>query len=621
MTTTADWRRWSDLCVGRPMSAQDGATWCCALADGTRACATFANGAVIRGSITGAAASKPTIDMRRWEPFASLEALALRDVAVALEQWPVAALRNLSLVACNLTTLTALPPLVRVVSLTDSSLPSFPAAWLLAASAQLQSLALRRNQFGADTSFPVTTIQCNGLDAAMTAGVIDSPSLACRSCTTAPFCSDSMAPTVVQLLSSDEAGGRSNGGSVALLVIILVVVITALLVVFYWIRRRYRAAVATRPSDDTPIMAQPVYLASDRNLGSTRGPFQLISESLRGFGSTKSLMSSPGTTTDDSQMSPDAGMMGHLHLTSRGVTLKAHTVHKLPILQPKDIKVILPISAKCSMWIGRFKGREVVMKRVHAQEVGDAKIQTFVADVNAIAQLKHPHMLRLYGIARMNDFELCVVAELMSMGSLAQVLQTASLPLTWPQQICLAWQVASAVAYLHSTDDNHPRLWTLTSHHVLVNTQLVCKLNVFDFMANYEHVDAVVGTSFGSRTLAFEAPEVLSKGAPRGHATDVFALGVILSSIATRRHPYQSAIDRLGHVGSDVEILCRLPTAMPHEDHETFLRAPDAFTQLVSACLDWDPCMRPTAMSVVATLRALLDAAQAARPPPPATDV
>ncbi|OQR96606.1 protein kinase [Achlya hypogyna] len=608
---SADLRAFAGLCHGHAMAPRDADSWCCRT-DAAILCTTFTNGTALHGTVTGAVS--PLIDVRRWQTFPALQTLALVNVSVALSSLP-SSLHTLTLSSCNVTALSALPPALRSVALEDVVLATFPATWLLAATRQLQSITLTRTRYdGGRSVFAVSAEECDGLRVATAAGTLRSPWLACQQCASDPVCADGSPANVVSLRSSSDGSG--DHGSGAVLIVVLVVVITLLLLAFYVIRRRYRRAVATRPSDDTPIMAQPVYLASARQVpGSSRGPFQLVTESLRGFGSSKSLaVSSPGAT-DDSAASPDE-TAGHLFLTSRGISMKTHTVNHLPILQPKDIKVIIPISAKCSMWIGRFKGREVVMKRVHAQEVGDAKIQSFVADVNAIAKLKHPNVLKLYGIARMNDYELCVVAELMSMGSLAQVLQTADLPLTWPQQLSIGYQVAAAFAYLH---DGRPRPpVTLTTHHVLVNTQLACKLNVFDFMAGYERVDETVALSFGARTLGFEAPEVV-QGAARNAASDVYALGVILSSIATRRHPYQGWFDAWGHVQSDVAISTRPRSAMPHEEHETFLATPPAFQLLVGTCLDWDPTARPTTAALLAALRGQLDALQ--QPPPETASV
>ncbi|OQS04406.1 kinase, partial [Thraustotheca clavata] len=591
LTTSADGQRWQQLCHGL-LHWQNETIVCC---DG--ACATFTmlhdnQWMVTRGSITSAT------DVQQFCVFPTLDTLSVQDSVISIENLTgCQSLKRLSFVGCTLKEMDYLPLTLHELYVENSTIATFPAAWIAKASTHLESIVFNNNRFSSGVEFSVSKDQCTAIATASENGALHG--VQCQNCSLcSAYCTTNVNSYKILMSSETDA---SNSGSSTWLFVILVIVIVLLLLVFYFIRRRFRRVVGSRQSDDTPIMAQPMILSSSRGINSVRGPFQVITDSFRNLGSSKSLTaSSPDDTSDDID---NEAVLGSLYLTSRGLFMKTHSVKNLPLLQPRHIKTILPISSKCSLWIGRYKNREVVMKRVHAQDVGDAKIQSFVADINKIALLKHPSITRLYGIARMNDFELCVVAELMSMGSLSLVLQTTKLPLTWPQQLSIGWQIATAFAFLHTQSKSRAN-YTITAHHILVNTHLLCKLNAFDFMETYEYQDECVKHSFGCRTLAYEAPEILHNSSKHNAATDIFALGVILSSIATRRHPYQSWIDEFGHVASDIAILDRTDHQYPHENHQLFTSRPHFYQKLVTSCLDNDPSKRPSSCGNIPITRA-----------------
>ncbi|KAG9406516.1 hypothetical protein AC1031_002837 [Aphanomyces cochlioides] len=286
-------------------------------------------------------------------------------------------------------------------------------------------------------------------------------------------------------------------------------------------------------------------------------------------------------------------------------------VHTLPILDRSSVVVLSCLAIGGSMWTCKFEGRPAVVKRVQPAEMTTAEMDTFIADVNLIAQLVHPHIVKLHGIVHMAD-DVCVVAEYMERGSLGVVLHQKSLALSWAHQLRLCWQVVSALSFVHS-QSHYLRVKPWTTRSVLVDALLSAKLNVFDHMTNFRRDgkhEVALNLSFGKQVMAYEAPEVIFHDCARSSSGDIYSLGVILAEIATRRLPYQSWVEQDGYIGCDVRISENNPANLPHEGSAAFKATPVEFQRLVTACLNRDVLKRPLALNVAEDLQRLLDEAE-----------
>ncbi|RQM19442.1 hypothetical protein B5M09_010616 [Aphanomyces astaci] len=270
----------------------------------------------------------------------------------------------------------------------------------------------------------------------------------------------------------------------------------------------------------------------------------------------------------------------------------------VPTISPDHVKLLHSISR--TRFSGKFQGEKVVLKRWDAPN--QAAVASLVADIQAMAQLEHPQLLIVFGLVRFGEFDVSAVAEFMHCGSLPRVLFKHDVALSWPDQLSMCYQVAAALAYMHSQPNYSRGTNCLTSRDILVNSTLQCKLDVLDFV---QATPAITSPefSYGGASLAWEAPEVLTHNCARSSSAEMYSLGVILGEIVTRARPYQSWIQSVGTTVSDIRI--RDPTTMtwPHENHPELESSPRYFKALVAACLSRDVLRRPLAVNVAETLQ------------------
>lgn len=112
---------------------------------------------------------------------------------------------------------------------------------------------------------------------------------------------------------------------------------------------------------------------------------------------------------------------------------------------------------------------------------------------------------------------------------------------------------------------------------------------IIDFgIARPMDATGMTGTGTVLGTLAYMSPEQ-AQGEPVGPASDMFALGTVLTFAATGKNPF--AADTMG------AIVFRVISAAP--EVEGF---PDRFQPLIAACWNHDPNLRPTPGELIAAL-------------------
>ncbi|XP_070103625.1 protein-tyrosine kinase 6 isoform X2 [Equus caballus] len=158
---------------------------------------------------------------------------------------------------------------------------------------------------------------------------------------------------------------------------------------------------------------------------------------------------------------------------------------------------------------------------------------TFQAEIQAMKQLRHKHILALYAVASVGD-PVYIVTELMPKGSLLALLRDSdetALPVS--ELVDITWQVAEGMCYLESQNYIHR---DLAARNILVGENHICKVGDFglarlvkeDIYLSYDH----------NIPYKWTAPEALS----RGHysiKSDVWSFGILLHEIFSRgQMPY-----------------------------------------------------------------------------------
>jgi serine/threonine-protein kinase len=214
-------------------------------------------------------------------------------------------------------------------------------------------------------------------------------------------------------------------------------------------------------------------------------------------------------------------------------------------------------------------GRQVAVKVLAARFAGDADFRARVRrEAQAAARLSDPHITNVYDYAEAADGTPYVVMELVEGESLAAALARGPLP--WPAVVEIGAQVAGALAVAHARGLVHR---DVTPANIMLSPAGV---KVVDF-----GISAVAGERGGPviGTPAYLAPEQLA-GAPAQPATDVYALGLVLSRALA-------------------------PDARP----------PAALTAVLTHCLADDPARRPVSAEVARRLGALVPRPGGARVP------
>ena len=98
----------------------------------------------------------------------------------------------------------------------------------------------------------------------------------------------------------------------------------------------------------------------------------------------------------------------------------------------------------------QWRGLLVAVKKVDTRTVAPEIVDEFVAEADIMRQLRHPCITLFMGLS-LETNSLCIVTELVSRGSLFDILQDAELSgITWKRALQIAVDVASGMCYLHS---------------------------------------------------------------------------------------------------------------------------------------------------------------------------
>jgi serine/threonine protein kinase len=268
---------------------------------------------------------------------------------------------------------------------------------------------------------------------------------------------------------------------------------------------------------------------------------------------------------------------------------------------------------------GRFR-RElfpgpIAVKRLRIDDRDDPRARDrLLTDAAVLSRVRHPQILSLLGVRYSRALGVQALVEFMEGGTLRAWLSgllDAGESSAWtPIKAQLALDVADALAFAHSHAPPlvHARL---RSDKVFLTGDARAKLG--DWRA-YEpsgsgggdHDDGMgtvllprSGAQSGERWLA---PEVLAGSAAHSPASDVFALGVLLSELDTHRPPYEGGGELIAHGGA-VSVLVASGRLRPAFSAGVD-GLPRALRAMAQRCLALDPRARPAAPEVVRAFRA-----------------
>ncbi len=197
----------------------------------------------------------------------------------------------------------------------------------------------------------------------------------------------------------------------------------------------------------------------------------------------------------------------------------------------------------------RGLNRIVALKMIlHAGHAGPEERRRFRAEAEAIARLKHPHIVQIHEIGEHNGLPYFSL-EFCSEGSLADKLDGTPL---LPEKIApLVEQLARAIHIAHQAGVVHR---DLKPANVLLTEDGLPRISDFGLAKKLDDDQGHTASGAVMGTPSYMAPEqALGQVRKIGPATDVYALGAILYELLTGRPPFKGATsaDTLLQAASD----------------------------------------------------------------------
>ena len=200
------------------------------------------------------------------------------------------------------------------------------------------------------------------------------------------------------------------------------------------------------------------------------------------------------------------------------------------------------------VWKATLNDKVVAAKQLHDDASGNfaMKAEELAAEIEVLAQLSHPHIVRFLGLCRHNDgsnasetslLPLFIIQEYCATNLAA--LLTDVLPHKeehhWASEVLrIAFEIANAMAYLHSRTVEHR---DLKPANIFLTNMLEVRVGDFGISSQFVHASSrrrsSSGVNPGGGTLPYMSPEAMGFG-PEAECggfkpyIDVYAFGVVL---------------------------------------------------------------------------------------------
>ncbi|KAE9465062.1 hypothetical protein C3L33_03059, partial [Rhododendron williamsianum] len=191
------------------------------------------------------------------------------------------------------------------------------------------------------------------------------------------------------------------------------------------------------------------------------------------------------------------------------------------------------------------------VKVLHSKEAH--KNKQFQQELEVLSTIRHPHLLILLGACPDHG---CLVYEYMENGSLEDRLfrKNNTPPIPWFQRYRIAWEIASALVFLHSTSPQPIIHRDLKPANILLDHNFVSKIGDVGLskMLDSDSCSAILSTMCNETgpvgTLCYIDPEYQRTGLISAKS-DVYAFGMVILQLVTGKsaraltHVVETAVD------------------------------------------------------------------------------
>jgi serine/threonine protein kinase len=241
------------------------------------------------------------------------------------------------------------------------------------------------------------------------------------------------------------------------------------------------------------------------------------------------------------------------------------------------------------LYVGRLRGVEgfeklVVIKLIHDEYAEESSfVKMFIDEARLLGRISHPNVVQVMELGEV-DGAYYIAMEYVHGESLGAFANRVHIPLLHSARI-----ISDAAAGLHAAHelrdlDGAPLSVVhrdVSPGNILISYGGAVKVTDFGVARALGNLSVThVGTLKGK--FSYMAPEYLRSGTV-DRRSDIFALGVVLYEISTRKRLFKTSIDgrRLEHGGDEI-----LPPTLLRADY------PPALEQIVMRALEDDPSMR-----------------------------
>ncbi|GKV23586.1 hypothetical protein SLEP1_g33295 [Rubroshorea leprosula] len=254
-------------------------------------------------------------------------------------------------------------------------------------------------------------------------------------------------------------------------------------------------------------------------------------------------------------------------------------------------------------------GRPVAVKRLY--ENNYKRVEQFWNEVGILAQVRHRHLVLLYGYTSRHYRELLLVYEYISNGTVADHLhgeraKPSSLP--WLIHLKIAIETASALTYLHASDIIHRDVKT---NNILLDENFSVKVADFGISRFFPKLVTHVSTA-PQGTPGYVDPEY-HECYQLTDKSDVFSFGVVLIElisskpavdITRQRHEINLSNMAINKIQNRALHELVDPTLGYESDHKVKTMI-TAVAEMAFQCLQGSKDLRPTMVEVFKALKGI----------------